>query len=121
SLIVERIAAGEMPPEGKGKPLAAKDIATIRAWVDQGAKTARLEPESLAGVTDVEKEFWSFRPLAHHGLPRVVGSGQLRSPIDAFLLAELEKHNLTFSAAADKPTLVRRASFDLVGLPPSPE
>src|SRR5947209_831247 len=41
SLIVERIAAGEMPPEGKGKTLAAKDIATIRAWIDQGAKRAR--------------------------------------------------------------------------------
>src|SRR3954466_387103 len=82
SLIVERIKAGEMPPEGKGKPLAAKDIATIRAWIDQGAKTARPESESLAVVADVEKEFWSFQPLAKHALPPVTASGQLRSPID---------------------------------------
>src|SRR5438874_1828769 len=101
SLIVERIAAGEMPPEGKGKPLAAKDVAVLKAWLDQGGKTARPEPAALAGVTDIEKEFWSFRPLAEGGLPRVAGVHQLRSPIDAFLLAELEKRKLIFSPAAD--------------------
>jgi mono/diheme cytochrome c family protein len=120
SLLVERLAVGEMPPEGKGKPIAAKDLATIRTWLDQGAKTARPEPEALAAVTDDEQDFWSFQPLGKPSLPNVA-TDQLRSPIDAFLLAELEKHNFSFSLAADKPTLIRRASFDLAGLPPSPE
>ena len=121
SFLVERLSAGEMPPEGKGKPLAAKDLATIRTWIDQGAKTARPEPESLAEVTDDERSFWSFQPLSRPQLPAVRAAASLQSPIDAFLLAKLEQHQLTFSAAAGRVTLIRRATFDLHGLPPTPE
>src|SRR5262249_51662554 len=115
SLLIERLTAGEMPPEGKSKPISAKDLATIQAWIDQGARTARTEPESPAPVLDHEKPFWSFQPLANAPLPLGEGGrrpgegGSLRSPIDSFLLAELERHKLRFSPAADKRTLMRRA------------
>jgi hypothetical protein len=122
SLLIERLASGEMPPEGKGKPLTEKDLATLRAWIDQGAKTARPEPESLVSVTDDEKQFWSFQPLRHPNLPKIPNpKSVIINPIDPFLLAELQKHSLSFSPAADRRTLLRRAVFDLHGLPPTPE
>lgn len=126
SLVVQRLTAGEMPPEGKGKPLSATELETICTWIEQGAKTARPEPDSPVPVLDAEKSFWSFQPLSTSPLPlggggRRPGEGSsLRSPIDSFLLAELQKHNLTFSPAVDRRTLLRRTFFDLHGLPPAP-
>ena len=70
----------------------------------------------MTDVTDEERSFWSFQPLARHSLPAVKQASSLESPIDAFLLEELEKHELGFSSHADKATLVRRAFFDLHGL-----
>jgi hypothetical protein len=126
SLLIERLAAGEMPPEGK--PLPETDLAVIRAWIDQGAKTTAPEPEptAISDITEAERAWWSFQPIASPPLPDLDApadeANQHRSPIDAFLLAELQKHNIVgFSPAADKHTLVRRAYFDLVGLPPSPD
>src|SRR5262245_37574856 len=89
SLLIQRLSAGEMPPEGKGKPISPKELATIREWLDQGAKTARPEPESLADLTDDEKAFWSFQPIRSIPLPRgddgtrrVPGEGgEIHSPI----------------------------------------
>jgi hypothetical protein len=118
SLIAQRIAAGEMPPEGKKVP--AQDLATLRTWLDQGARTARPEPESLAEITDLERSFWSFQPVQPRPLPAASDASLLSSPIDAFLLAELERQSLSFSPAADRRTLIRRATMDLLGLPPTP-
>src|SRR5947207_3037406 len=121
SLIVQRLTASEMPPEGKGKPLSATEVETIRNWIDQGAKTARPEPDSPVPVLDAEKSFWSFQPIHTSDVPSIQNlESKIQNPIDAFLLAELNKHNLTFSPAADRRTLLRRAHFDLHGLPPSP-
>jgi mono/diheme cytochrome c family protein len=120
SYLIERIEAGEMPPEGK--KLAESEIATLRAWIEQGAKTARPEPETLSKITEEERGFWSFQPIASPPLPTVQAAEQLHSPIDAFLLVKLEGAKIGgFSPAADKTALVRRAYFDLVGLPPTPE
>jgi hypothetical protein len=120
SLLLQRIEAGEMPPEGKGKPLSEEQIAILRAWIDQGAKTSRPEGESLTEITDDERSFWSFQPLANPPLPSVANRESLQSPIDAFLLAKLNEHQLGFSPPAPRTTLLRRASFDLTGLPPTP-
>src|SRR5262245_16035850 len=121
SLIVQRLTAGEMPPEGKGKPLSAKELETIRTWIEQGAKTAGPEPDSPVAVADDEKSFWSFQPLQRPNLPSIQNPiSKIQNPIDAFLLADLNKHNLTFSPAVDRRSLLRRAFFDLHGLPPSP-
>lgn len=119
SRLIERIAAGEMPPEGKKLP--EKDLATLRAWIDQGAPTARPEPEALAEITDDEKSFWSFQPIASPPLPSLSDVSRLKSPIDAFLLAELQKQHFGFSPEADRRTLIRRLYFDLIGLPPTPD
>ncbi|HEY2413636.1 MAG TPA: DUF1553 domain-containing protein [Pirellulaceae bacterium] len=144
SLLVERLVAGEMPPEGKGKPVSSKDLATIRAWIKQGAKTAKPEPEALAAVSEDEKSFWSLQAIGEISVPYVMASGgrkapgnaksiamesnreadasrSPRTPIDSFLLQELAKHKLSFSSPASARTLIRRATFDLHGLPPTPE
>ena len=91
--------------------VSAEDLATIRAWIDQGAKTARPEPETLAAVTDDERAFWSFQPLASPPLPPCVRRSSLRSPIDAFLLAELAQAQAGFFARSRRRTLIRRGYF----------
>lgn len=122
SLLWQRIESGEMPPSGK--PLSDKEKAAIKAWIDHGAKTARPEPQTIAPEsqwTDEERSYWAFQPVKRPPLPNVKQPEVVRSPIDAFLLSELEQRGLTFSASADMRTLARRLSIDLHGLPPSPE
>jgi hypothetical protein len=122
SLLYERVAAGEMPP-GK-KKLAPRDVEILGRWIDAGAKTARVEPENLAAgdtFTDEERSHWSFQPIRRPPLPAVQKPDRVRSPIDAFLLARLELQGLSFSNDADRATIIRRVTFDLTGLPPSPE
>src|SRR4029079_13888588 len=67
------------------------------------------------------KSFWSFQPIRKPDVPKVADQPKVRTPVDAFLLAELEKQKLSFSPETDKRTLIRRAYFDLIGLPPSIE
>lgn len=118
SLIVKRLTTGDMPP-GEKKP-TAREIAQVAAWISAGAKVASPEPESPT-FTDSELKHWAFRPIARPPVPTVQQSGLVRTPIDAFLLARLEAQGLSYSPPADRRTLVRRAYFDLLGLPPSPE
>jgi len=122
SLLYQRMASGEMPP-GK-KKASAEELALIARWIDDGATTARPEPETLAAwhsFTEEEKTHWSLQPIVKPEFPAVAHTDLVRSPIDAFLLSKLEAKGLSFSAEADRETLIRRASFDLTGLPPSPE
>ena len=121
SLLWKRITAGEMPPGEK--KLSDKERRIVAAWIDAGAKTARPEPEAIADddVTEEERSFWSFQPIRRASVPRVPQLDLVRTPVDAFLLARLEQDNLSFSDEADAVTLARRASFDLLGLPPTPE
>jgi hypothetical protein len=124
SLLLQRLHAGEMPPEDVKHRPSGEEMARIERWIAAGAPTVREEPESLDGeiyLTEEERNFWSFRPIARPALPAVHEGARLQSPIDAFLLARLEAEGLSFSAEADARTLVRRAYFDLWGLPPSPE
>lgn len=122
SLLIQRLAAEEMPP-GK-KKLTAAQLATIRRWIDGGAKTAREEPADVAHVsqfTPDEQAFWSFQPIRRPEVPAVQHAERVRTPIDAFLLARLEAQQLSFAADAEKRVLLRRACFDLTGLPPTLE
>jgi mono/diheme cytochrome c family protein len=122
SLVFERIAAGEMPP-GK-KKLSPKEIDTIARWIDGGAATTRPEPETLSAgdiFSEDERNHWSFQPIARPRIPSVKAVDRLQTPIDAFLLARLEKEGLSFGTEAGKVTLIRRATYDLTGLPPTPE
>jgi hypothetical protein len=120
SLIAKRVAADEMPP-GK-KKMSAAEKGMLLAWIDQGAATARPEPEAITAAsqwTEEERGYWAFQPVRRPALPAT--GFEVDSPIDAFLLAKLQAAGLSFSPAADRRTLARRLSFDLLGLPPSPE
>ncbi len=121
SLLLERIVSGEMPP-GKAK-LKPAEIELIRVWIRTGAKTAEPEPEdaSVSAFSLAERNFWSLQPILKPDVPDVADSTRVRTPIDAFVLARLEKEKLNFAPDADRRTLIRRLSFDLIGLPPTPE
>ena len=121
SPLLQRVIAGEMPPGEK--KLTAQQIDTLRRWIASGAKTARAEPETVPAddFTDEERTFWSFQAIQKPAVPVVQHADTTRSAIDAFLLQKLEQKQLAFSEDADRGTLLRRLSFDLQGLPPTPE
>jgi hypothetical protein len=122
SLLYQRVASGEMPP-GK-KKLSPREIEVLARWIDGGAKLARPEPETLATgdtFTEEERSHWSFQPVRRPRHPVVQHGELVRTPVDAFLLARLEADRLSLSPEADRATLIRRLSFDLTGLPPTPE
>jgi hypothetical protein len=79
------------------------------------------EEKKALVVTEEDRRFWSFRQLKRPALPESRDAGWCRTPIDRFILARLEAKRLTPNAAADRRTLIRRAAFDLTGLPPAPE
>jgi hypothetical protein len=115
SLFYTKIRDGEMPKEQAKLPAA--QIETIRLWIEQGAETARPQPDSPdEWITEEERRFWAFQPINNPPVP----SGTA-NPIDAFLLRRLNADGLGFSPKAGKRTLIRRATFDLTGLPPTPE
>ena len=79
---------------------------------------ATTSPDPL--VTDQDRDFWAFRPPQSAAVPNVRQAERVRNPIDAFVLARLEPTGLTLAPEADRLTLLRRATFDLTGLPPAP-
>jgi cytochrome c553 len=119
SLLVQAIEhAGDvpkMPPKGKKLPEAV--IADFRAWIQAGATDPR---DGSASPAPAGRDWWSLRPIGQAPIPREE-TGRARTPIDAFVLAELRAKGLTLSLEADRRTLIRRATFDLIGLPPTPE
>ncbi len=117
----------KMPPTGKLRP---EEISALTAWVKMGApwpETKGPGGPSNPGqapdlvLTTAQKSFWSFRPIVKHALPKVKNSAWCISPIDRFILAKLEEKGLKPAPSADRRTLIRRAYFDLIGLPPTPE
>lgn len=121
SLLLQRIKDKQMPPNNKVLP--DKEIAILEQWIAAGAVTSAPEPEgdpTALDITSEEKKFWSFQPILRPALPTVKEVARTATPIDAFLLAKLEEKGLTFSPEADRRTLIRRAYFDLLGLPPTP-
>ncbi len=121
STLFKLIHSGEMPK--RDKKLTPVQVALIKRWIDGGAKTARPEPTEVgqgAGITDEERAFWSFQPIGQPKIPATRNKDRARTPIDAFLVESMAKKKLSFSPDAEKVTLLRRASFDLTGLPPSP-
>ena len=118
--LVVRLAAGLdpdriMPP--KGVRLTPEQVGILRAWIDQGADW----PAPAGG--DDRRDWWSLRPLTRPAVPTLgpEDAARVRNPIDAFVLARLREQKLTPSPESDRRTLIRRLSFDLIGLPPTPE
>ena len=119
SLLYERVAADEMP--AVGQKLTAEEKGLIRKWINDGA--AGVDPSTAVGSSNPDEpvEFWSFNPPRRPDLPTVHQSSKVRNPLDTFVLQQLEEHDLTLAAEASKEVLLRRASFDLTGIPPTPQ
>ncbi|HKP38043.1 MAG TPA: DUF1549 domain-containing protein, partial [Pyrinomonadaceae bacterium] len=121
SLLFELVHRGEMPK--REKKLTREQVAVIKEWIATGAKTARPEPAEIgkgSGITEEERAFWSFQPIRRPEVPMTKPRDRARTAIDAFLVTALAKQKLGFSPDAEKVTLLRRACFDLIGLPPTP-
>ncbi len=127
SLLIQVLQYGNaadlrMPPKGK-LPDAA--IAKLTKWVADGA----VWPDVGAGtdtakafkITDEQRQFWAFQPVTNPAAPAVKVAEWCKSDIDRFILNKIETAGLSPSPTADKRTLIRRVTFDLTGLPPTPE
>jgi len=116
----------QMPP---GKPLADDLIAAFKQWIDAGAPwPTQLEPrkEAVAPVAGAkwnytEDDVWAFKPVKRYDVPAVGNSRRIQTPVDAFVLQKLNEKAIKPAPQADRATLIRRATFDLHGLPPTPE
>ncbi len=111
----------KMPPKG---PLPKSDVQILQSWIKEGmpwpkatvAQASQQDPILLA-----KKTHWSFKPVQKQPIPEVKDGSWVQNSVDHFILSRLEKAGMHPSARADRRTLLRRASFDLAGLPPTPE
>ena len=112
---------GEMPKKGKKMP--EHQLALLAAWIKAGAKISETEPAGALPpgvyVSASDRKFWSFQPVTKPTVPKFADTPEL-SPIDAFVRAKLKAKQLDFAPEADRATLIRRATIDLTGLPPTP-
>jgi cytochrome c553 len=118
---VRREKGMEMPPD---EPLSEEQVADLAKWIEMGAPDPRTGGGTLTPMErllDAGKSHWSFQPVSMPPPPEVKAKHLVRTPIDAFVQARLEERGWSMSPRADARTLVRRASLDLVGLPPQPE
>jgi hypothetical protein len=126
SLLVSAVRATktelQMPPKGKLRP---EQIAILEKWIRDGAVYPDSAKAAVATALDPSspeaRQFWSFLPLKKYTPPVVQNTKWPQRLIDSFLLAAMEQRKLAPSALADRRVLIRRASFDLTGLPPTPE
>src|SRR5690606_28950844 len=116
----------DMPPAGK---LSDAEIALLTDWVARGAvfpETHQVDPAPRANVDWEEgRRFWSFQPLSRPAGPAITAAShadaaRAAGTIDAFIIAKLQQQDLSPSPPADRVTLIRRLSFNLTGLPPTP-
>jgi len=122
SLLLEQLKFGEMPPDQKNQ-LDAKQIALVERWIALGAPADEpvVEPPPRKLLSDADREHWAFQQLVKPTPPHVRHADRARAAIDRFILAKLEEKSLALSADVDRVRLARRAFFDLIGLPPSPD
>jgi hypothetical protein len=131
SLLLKKVRSGDMPPrrriiEVSIKPIEQAEIDVLAKWIAAGAPEVAILPDVATSrpdplVSDKERAFWAFQPPCSVLPPNVRSQERVRNPIDAFILQKLEAAGLSLSPEADRLTLMRRACFDLTGLPPEPE
>jgi hypothetical protein len=117
----QRVAAGEMPPR---KPLSADERKLLKEWIDGGAKWGAdpVDPFRFTTATRAGYDWWALQPVRRGTVPAVRNpKAEIRNEIDAFVLATLAEKGLTQAPEADRRALIRRVSFDLIGLPPTPD
>ena len=107
------------------RPVTSGELEKLRGWIVAGAPFEEEEPESFDPqndplVNDEDRRFWSFQSPRRAQVPEIGQQDDGLTPIDAFLLRRLEEKGLSFSSEAKPLTLMRRAHFDVTGLPPSP-
>ncbi len=126
SRLIEAVRYGnpdrQMPPK---KRLSGEQVRDLERWIEIGAPDPRQKSTATAPtkrVINLEegRKFWAFQPMAEPVPPAVRRTDWVQSPIDAFVLARLEAKHLVPAPAADRRALIRRATFDLTGLPPTP-
>ncbi len=123
--VITHAAEPHMPL--KAEKLPQTTLAAIQKWLDLGAPydkpliEGRTNSPVAKVVSDKDREFWAFRPLAKIEPPSVQNAAWCRTEVDRFILAAQEARGLAPNASADRRTLIRRAYLDLIGLPPAPE
>ena len=126
SLVVKAIGYTDdelrMPPKGK---LPNDEIARLRDWIKMGApwpgSSSEKSVRSVGKITPEDRQWWAFQPLKSHTLPKVSDPAWCKNPVDCFIRARLDAEGIEPSSPADRTALIRRVTFDLIGLPPSPE
>ena len=108
----------QMPKKNK---LPDESIAALEQWVRMGAPDPRVATAVQKSYSDNKTNHWAWQPVKTVAIPKVDDHGWCLTPVDNFIFAKLAEKNLKPNPPADKRTLIRRASFDLIGLPPTPE
>jgi len=111
----------QMPP--KNQRLAGEQVAHLEAWVQMGAPDPRDAARAPAPseIAEARARHWAFQPVQAPALPEVRNRAWVQTPVDAFVLARLERQGLEPADPADRRMLIRRVTYDLLGLPPTPE
>ncbi len=120
SLLIQAVRRSDelaMPPDDK---LTAAQIAILEHWVEIGAPWPADDSIAADRRVEAQQAHWAFQPVRLPTLPSVEDAAAVKNPIDAFVVTELESRGLKPSPPADKRTLIRRVTYDLTGLPPSP-
>ena len=112
----------QMPPADAGGKLAPEKIAALEQWVRMGAPDPRVTDVTSSALNMVKaRGHWAFQPLSKAAPPPVPKKAAVATPVDAFILAQLQAKQLAPAAPADPRTLLRRITYDLTGLPPTPD
>ena len=126
SLLIKAVTGADpdlqMPP--KGEKLTAAQIADLSTWIKMGAPDPRIVTTTgakLSGLTDKARAHWSYQPIKPPAVPAVTNKVWVATPVDAFILAKLEANKMVPNRPAPREVLLRRATYDLIGLPPTPE
>lgn len=115
----------QMPPPKSGRKLSEEQINDLVMWIKLGAPDPRTGKSAVVAKKptydfEAARKLWAFQKPEDPSVPKIQNTKWPKSPIDNFILAKLEEKNLRPATAADKRTLIRRATFDLIGLPPTP-
>ena len=122
SELISMIEAEKMPPKDEIR-LTAIEKRILRDWVEADAPSNEKAVIAIADskITEKDRQHWAYQKLVRHEPPNVTKLDRVQNSVDRFILKKLENKGLTLSDEADRVTLIRRAFFDLIGLPPSPE